>query len=170
VKELFAFSPYEAGLLVLGLCLLLAVWLPVTLLRRYVTLPFIPILGGMALFWCLPDALTLEPFSAAKLSVWERLTEAVVVISLVGAGLKIDSRHLLLAPPIRRLLLVAMPLCIAAVALLAWGLAGLPVPAALLLGRRWPRPIPSSPATCKWTAPARATPTACASRSRPKPA
>jgi sodium/hydrogen antiporter len=134
VKELIAFSPYETGLLVLGLCLLLAVWLPVTLLRRYVTLPFIPVLGGMVLFWFLPDAMTLDPFSQDKLSVWERLTEAVVVISLVGAGLKIDSRHLLLAPPIRRLLLVAMPLCIAAVALLAWELAGLPLAAALLLG------------------------------------
>ncbi len=134
MKELIAFSPYEAGLLVLGLCLLLAVWLPVTLLRRYVTLPFIPILGGMALFWFLPDALTLDPFSKGKLSIWERLTEAVVVVSLVGAGLKIDSRHLLLAPPIRRLLLISMPLCIAAVALLGWGLAGLPVSAALLLG------------------------------------
>ena len=125
LKDLIAVSPYEVGLLVLGLCLLLAVWLPVIALKRYVTLPFIPILGGMALFWLLPDDVMLDPFSKDKLSVWERLTEAVVVISLVGAGLKIDSRHLLLAPPIRRLLLVAMPLCIAAVALLGWGLAGL---------------------------------------------
>ena len=134
MKDLIAVSPYEVGLLVLGLCLLLAVWLPVILLKRYVTLPFIPILGGMALFWLLPDAMMLDPFSKEKLSAWERLTEAVVVISLVGAGLKIDSRHLLLAPPIRRLLLIAMPLCIASVALLGWGLAGLSLSAALLLG------------------------------------
>ncbi|HET6467513.1 MAG TPA: cation:proton antiporter, partial [Geminicoccaceae bacterium] len=134
MKELIAFSPYEVGLLALGVCLLLAVWLPVTLLKRYMTLPLIPILGGMALFWFLPDFMTLDPFSKEKLSVWERLTEAVVVISLVGAGLKIDSRRLLLAPPIRRLLLVAMPLCIAGVALLGWGVAGLSLPAALLLG------------------------------------
>ena len=134
MKELIAFSPYEAGLLALGLCLLLAVWLPVTLFKRYVTLPLVPILGGMALFWFLPDAPILDPFSEDKLSAWERLTEAVVVISLVGAGLKIDSRHLLLTQPIRRLLLVAMPLCISAVALLGWGLAELSWPAALLLG------------------------------------
>ena len=134
MKELFDFSPYEAGLLVLGICLLLAVWLPVTLLRRYVTLPFIPILGGMALFWFLPSFMTLDPFSKGRLDVWERLTEAVVVISLVGAGLKLNSTHLLLAAPIRRLLLVAMPLCIAAVALLGWGLAGLSLAGALLLG------------------------------------
>lgn len=134
MKELIAFSPYEVGLLALGVCLLVAVWLPVTLLKRYMTLPLIPILGGMALFWFLPDFVTLDPFSKEKLSVWERLTEAVVVISLVGAGLKIDARHLLLAPPIRRLLLVTMPLCIAGVALLGWGVAGLSLPAALLLG------------------------------------
>jgi NhaP-type Na+/H+ or K+/H+ antiporter len=134
LKELIAFSPYEVGLLALGLCLLLAVWLPVTLLRRYMILPFIPILGGMALFWFLPDGLTLDPFSKESLGIWERLTEAVVVISLVGAGLKIDSRHLLFAPPVRRLLLIAMPLCIAGVGLLGWGLAGLSVSAALLLG------------------------------------
>ena len=65
MKDLIAVSPYEVGLLVLGLCLLLAVWLPVILLKRYVTLPFIPILGGMALFWLLPDAVTLDPFSKA---------------------------------------------------------------------------------------------------------
>ena len=170
MKELIALSPYEVGLLALGLCLLLAVWLPVTLLKRYMTLPLIPILGGIALFWFLPDAMTLDPFSKVKLGVWERLTEAVVVISLVGAGLKIDSRHLLLARPIRRLLLVAMPLCIAGVALLGCGVAGLSLSAALLLGRRWRRPIPCSPATCRWTVRVPATPTACALRSRPKPA
>ncbi len=80
MKELIAFSPYEVGLLALGVCLLVAVWLPVTLLKRYMTLPLIPILGGMALFWFLPDFVTLDPFSKEKLSVWERLTEAVVVI------------------------------------------------------------------------------------------
>ncbi len=42
MKELITFSPYEVGLLALGVCLLLAVWLPVTLLKRYMTLPLIP--------------------------------------------------------------------------------------------------------------------------------
>ena len=59
MKELIAFSPYEVGLLALGVCLLSAVWLPVTLFKRYMTLPLIPILGGMALFWFLPDFVTL---------------------------------------------------------------------------------------------------------------
>ena len=90
VSDLLAARPYAAGLLALGLCLLLAVWLPVTLFRRYMTLPLVPILGGMALFWLLPGALTLDPFAEHQLAAWERLTEAVVVISLVGAGLKID--------------------------------------------------------------------------------
>jgi sodium/hydrogen antiporter len=170
LKELIALSPYEVGLLALGLCLLLAVWLPVTLLKRYMTLPLIPILGGMALFWFLPDAMTLDPFSKVKLGVWERLTEAVVVISLVGAGLKIDSRHLLLAQPIRRLLLVAMPLCIAGVALLGWGVAGLSLSAALLLAAALAPTDPVLAGDLQVAVRVPATPTACALRSRPKPA
>ncbi len=134
MKDLFSFAPYELGLLALGLCLLAGVWLPVALFRRHVTLPLVPLLGGMAVFAFLPDIYDFDPFSKEKLTVWEKLTEAVVVISLVGAGLKIDSRRLLLAAPVRRLLFLAMPLCIALTALLAWGLAGLAVPAALLIG------------------------------------
>ena len=65
----------------------------------------------------------------------ERLTEVAVVVALMGVGLAIDKR-----PGWRswistwRLLALAMPLCIAAVALLGWGLMGLAPAAALLLG------------------------------------
>jgi sodium/hydrogen antiporter len=65
----------------------------------------------------------------------ERLTEVTVIVALMGVGLAIDKR-----PGWRawtstwRLIGVAMPLCIAAVALLAWGLMGLAPAAALLLG------------------------------------
>ncbi|MDQ3627317.1 MAG: cation:proton antiporter [Actinomycetota bacterium] len=65
----------------------------------------------------------------------ERLTEVTVIVALMGAGLAIDRR-----PGWRswsstwRLLAIAMPLCIGAVALLGWGLMGLSPAAALLLG------------------------------------
>ena len=91
MKELIAFSPYEAGLLMLGLCLLVAVWLPVTLLRRYVTLPFIPILGGMALFWYLPDALTRElDFAAPELAAPELAAPDFARALLEPAGAVLD--------------------------------------------------------------------------------
>jgi NhaP-type Na+/H+ or K+/H+ antiporter len=65
----------------------------------------------------------------------ERLAEVTVLIALMGVGLAIDR-------PIGwrswgatwRLLGIAMPLCIGAVALLGWGFAGLAPASALLLG------------------------------------
>ena len=169
MKELIAFSPYEAGLLMLRLCLLVAVWLPVTLLRRYVTLPFIPILGGMALFWYLPDALMLDPFSADKLSVWERWPKRSWWSRWWGR----DSRS--------TRAVCCSPRPFAACSWLPCRCALLPSPCSVggwpgcrcrqpCWGPCWRRPIPSSPATCRWTARGRATRTACASPSRPKPA
>ena len=78
----------------------------------------------------LPDVL---PGSNRELI--ERLTEVTVIVALMGTGLAIDR-----PPGLRawvstwRLLAVAMPLCIASVALLGWGLMGLGPAAALLLG------------------------------------
>jgi NhaP-type Na+/H+ or K+/H+ antiporter len=65
----------------------------------------------------------------------ERLTEFVVIVSLMGAGLKLDR-------PVSwrgwgstwRLLGIAMPLTIAGIALLGWAVLGLGAAAALLLG------------------------------------
>lgn len=66
--------------------------------------------------------------------VIEHASELIVIISLAGAGLAIDTvgtwRNW---NPTWRLLGIAMPLTIAAVALLGWGWLGLGLPAALLL-------------------------------------
>jgi NhaP-type Na+/H+ or K+/H+ antiporter len=65
----------------------------------------------------------------------QRVTEVAVIVALMGVGLAIDRR-----PGWRawastwRLLGIAMPLTIASVALLGWGLMGLAPAAALLLG------------------------------------
>jgi NhaP-type Na+/H+ or K+/H+ antiporter len=65
----------------------------------------------------------------------ERLTEFVVIVALMGAGLKIDRplgwRSWM---PAWRLLGVSMPLTIAAVAWLGWSVLGLGLASALLLG------------------------------------
>ena len=65
----------------------------------------------------------------------ERITEFVLIISLMGAGLKLDR-------PVGwqrwavtwRLLGISMPLTIAAIAALGWGLLGLGLASAILLG------------------------------------
>src|SRR4051794_33658181 len=86
----------------------------------------------------LPEGLVLDPVVIRPQI--ERITEFAVLVALMGVGLAID-RPLRLRDraswaawsPTWRLLAVAMPLTIGAVALLGWGL-GLAPAAALLLG------------------------------------
>jgi NhaP-type Na+/H+ or K+/H+ antiporter len=78
----------------------------------------------------------LPRFNPLQNSMWaERLTELVVIVALMGAGLKIDralgwKRWMITW----RLLGIAMPLSIAAIALLGWCILRLPPASALLLG------------------------------------
>jgi NhaP-type Na+/H+ or K+/H+ antiporter len=118
---------------VIGFGALLAGILPRLLERRPLSMP-IAFLGlGMLVFGLpigLPDA---DPLAHPKAT--EHLTEIGVIVALMGAGLKIDR------PLSRkgwastwRLLAIAMPVTIAAVALLGWWWAGLVPAAAMLLG------------------------------------
>jgi NhaP-type Na+/H+ or K+/H+ antiporter len=116
-----------------GVGALLAGVLPRILERRPLSMPIAFLALGMLVFALplgLPDA---NPLAHPKLT--EHLTEIGVIVALMGAGLKIDR------PLSRRgwastwrLLAIAMPLTIAAMALLGWWWAGLVPAAALLLG------------------------------------
>ncbi|WP_067502947.1 sodium:proton antiporter [Actinoplanes sp. TFC3] len=116
-----------------GVGALLAGILPRVLERRPMSMPIVFLALGMVVFALpldLPDA---DPFAHPKLT--QHLTEVCVIVALMGAGLKIDR------PLARgrwtstwRLLIIAMPVTIAAVALLGWWWAGLVPAAALLLG------------------------------------
>jgi len=124
-------SPYILALTGAGLLIALVAWLPIALKRLPLSLPIICIGIGAALF-SIPQV-TLSPLPMDHPEVTERFTEFVVIIALMGAGLKIDRvfhfRHWEVT---WRLLAVTMPLSIAAIALLGvWG--GLPWVAALLL-------------------------------------
>jgi sodium/hydrogen antiporter len=79
----------------------------------------------------MPEALdpTVSPY------LWETTSEIAVIVVLFATGLRIDnvsswSRW----RPTVRLLLIAMPLTIAALALLGWALAGMTIAGAVLLG------------------------------------
>lgn len=125
---------YVTTLTVLGVVILFTAWLPMVLHRLPISLPIICIIFGALLAWSpfspLPDFNPLE-----NRYLTQRLTELVVIVALMGAGLKID-RPLSWRGWIVtwRLLGIAMPLTIAAVALLGWGLLGLGAASALLLG------------------------------------
>lgn len=130
-----------SGLYLLGgLCLLLAVVLPQVLHRFAVSAPMVLVGVGLLIgLTPLPDVLGVDQEPTATLVL--HLTELTILVALMGVGLALD-RPLDLRSwrSIRgwwatwRLLVVAMPLTIAAVAVLGWWVAGLAPAAALLLG------------------------------------
>lgn len=129
----FELDLYDVGLVGLGLAMLLGAWLPVFFTRRPMTLAVIYLAGGAVLF-SLPVGLP-APDPVAHGVLAERLTELVVIISLMGVGLKLDRViDLTKWGSTWRLLAIAMPLTIAGTALAGWWTLGLTVPAAVLLG------------------------------------
>lgn len=125
-------APYILALTGAGLLIALVAWLPLALKRLPLSLPIICIGLGAALF-SLPQ-ITLRPLPTSYPEIAERFTEFVVIIALMGAGLKIDRVfHLRHWGITWRLLAITMPLSIGVIALLgAW--AGLPWIVAILLG------------------------------------
>ncbi|MGK5682135.1 cation:proton antiporter [Actinoplanes sp. URMC 104] len=118
---------------VIGFGALLAGILPRLLERRPLSMPIAFLALGMLVF-ALPIGLpNADPLLHPK--VTEHLTEIGVIVALMGAGLKID-RPLSLRgwSSTWRLLVIAMPVTIAAMALLGWWWAGMVPATALLLG------------------------------------
>jgi NhaP-type Na+/H+ or K+/H+ antiporter len=120
------YALFGAGALLAGI-------LPRLLERRPLSMPM-TFLGLGVLVFGLPLGLPpADPLAHPKLT--EHLTEIGVIVALMGAGLKIDrpfGRRRWAST--FRLLIVAMPVTIAAVALLGWWWAGLVPASALLLG------------------------------------
>ncbi len=123
-----------------GGSLLLAVVLPVALSRIAVSAPMVLLAVG-ALIGLLPtfEGMDVSPVDHREFT--EHLTEFTVLIALMGVGLALD-RGLSWGQWVTwkrwgatwRLLILAMPLCIAGVALLGWWVMGLAPAAAVLLG------------------------------------
>ncbi|MGC6398981.1 cation:proton antiporter [Sphingomonas sp. FW199] len=116
-----------------GALILLTAWLPMLLRKAPLSLPILCVAAGAALF-ALP---LLRPFAVHPLEysvLVERVSELVVIVSLMGAGLKIDRiiglRNWVLT---WRLLGIAMPVTMLIVAGLAWGLMGFGLATALLI-------------------------------------
>ncbi|MGX9978635.1 cation:proton antiporter [Methylobacterium fujisawaense] len=117
-----------------GVLVLLTAWLPMVLRALPLSLPICCVGIGAALS-AIPAVAAITPHPSLHLKLIEHATEAVVVISLMGAGLKIDRligwRRWAVT---WRLLGIAMPLTILALTALASTLLGLGLAAALLLG------------------------------------
>lgn len=126
-------EPYILWLTGVGLLIALVAWLPLALKRLPLSLPIICIAIGAAIV-LIPE-MSLEPSPLAYPAITERFTEFVVIIALMGAGLKLDRLFSWRRWCVTwRLLAITMPLSIAAISLIGgWGL-GLSWTAALLLG------------------------------------
>ncbi|HYH30496.1 MAG TPA: cation:proton antiporter, partial [Pseudonocardia sp.] len=116
-----------------GVGALLAGLLPRLLADRPLSMPIVFLGLGMAVF-ALVDALP-NPDPMRHPGVTERITEIALIVALMGAGLKLDRPIGLRSwSSTWRLLAIAMPLTIAATAVLGWWWIGLAPAAALLLG------------------------------------
>lgn len=126
-------DPYDLFLGALGIAVLAAAALPRLLAARPLSIPIVHLVMGAAAFALIDDLPTPDPLSDD--AIVERLSELVVIISLMGTGLRLDRRVGWSSWSLTwRLLAVAMPLSIAATSLLGWGVLGLTPAAALLLG------------------------------------
>lgn len=124
---------YIVILTLLGIVILLTAWLPMVLRTLPLSLPIVCILLGVAFAWSPLAPGAINPLENRY--VTERMTELVVIVALMGAGLKLDR-------PFGwtrwrttwRLLVIAMPLTILAIAITGWLLLALPLASAVLLG------------------------------------
>jgi NhaP-type Na+/H+ or K+/H+ antiporter len=126
-------DPYILVLTGAGLLIALVTWLPLALRRLPLSLPIVCIGLGAAIF-SLPQV-TLDPLPMLYPEITERFSEFVVIIALMGAGLKLDRIFSFRTWGITwRLIAITMPLSIAAITFIAGWWMGLSWTAALLLG------------------------------------
>ena len=124
---------YEVVLTIGGFAALLAAWIPAYTARRPLSLPIVLVVVG-GLFFALPIGLA-PPDPRDHLALTEHATELVVIVALMGAGLKIDRPFGWAAWGLTwRMLAVAMPITIALTAALGATVGGIAGASALLLG------------------------------------
>ncbi len=134
VSGFFSLSEYHVLMVAVGAAIFLAYLLPRLLFQRAASSAALLMIFGLLAYAVVPGMPSaLDPTTAPRL--WEVTSEIVVIIVLFATGLRIDNLgSYRLWQPTLRLLLVAMPLSIAAVAVLGWWLAGMTVAGAVLLG------------------------------------
>lgn len=124
---------YEVGLAVIGLAALIAAWLPAYTADRPISLPVVLVGFGAAVFALALGLPTPDP--RAYPDAVERITEFAVIVSLMGAGLKIDRPFSLAGwSSTWRMLALVMPMTVAGTALAGVAVGGLAAVSAVLLG------------------------------------
>ena len=133
-EPFFGLSSTHVLMAALGAAVIVAYLLPRLAFLRMASSSAILMLLGLVAFAFIPGMpKPLDP--TVSPGIWEVVSELTVIVVLFSTGLRIDdvsswSRW----RPTVRLLLIAMPLTIGAVALLGWALAGMTLAGAVLLG------------------------------------
>tara|TARA_R110000751_G_scaffold307857_3_gene432869 strand:- start:10110 stop:11375 length:1266 start_codon:yes stop_codon:yes gene_type:complete len=133
-SQFFEFSSYHIAVTFIGFIIILASWLPRIFSKREPAAAPLMIIFGATAALLFPDFPSL-PDPRRNPLPWELVSELAVIIALFGAGLRIDK----LKPwsrwfPTLRLLCIAMPLTILAIAFAGTIITGLTVAGAILLG------------------------------------
>ncbi len=124
---------YIFALTVIGIAALGMAWMPSITKRLYVSYSIIYVIAGIVLYTVFGHLPSPDPHRESAITI--RLTELVVIVSLMGSGLKIDQPFSLKtwAVPFR-LVTLTMILCIAAVACLTHYFLGFNWATSILLG------------------------------------
>jgi len=130
----FGLSPNHILMAAVGAAVFVAYFLPRLPFLRATSSSALLMLLGLLTFSLIPGMpAALDPTAAPQL--WEITSEIAVIVVLFATGLRIDNVSSWARwRPTVRMLLIAMPLTIAALALLGWALAGMTVAGAVLLG------------------------------------
>ena len=131
---MYEFDEYHLLLGGLGAAIVLSYWFPRFLSGREPAASALLIIMGVTLLSFVPGVRDfMDPTQSPR--IWEVLAELCVIIGLFGTGLRID--HLADRKqwqPTIRLLAIAMPMTIVAVALFGWAAAGMTLAGGILLG------------------------------------
>lgn len=127
-------DPYIVVLTGFGVVVFLTAWVPMLFKELPLSLPMFCVALGAVVF-AIPGVPGVAPHPQDHLKITERLTELIVIVSLTGAGLKLDKPVAWKSYRLTwRLLGIAMPLSILGIAVLGSTLLGLGLPSAILLG------------------------------------
>lgn len=130
----FGLSQMHILMAAVGAAVFIAYLLPRIIFNRTALSSAVLMILGLVIFNLIPG-MPKVPDPTVSPAIWEIISEIVVIVVLFATGLRIDdisnwSRW----RPTVRLLVIAMPLTVAAIALLGWALAGLTVAGAVMLG------------------------------------
>lgn len=123
---------YILSLIVIGIASLAMSWMPSIAKKTQISYSIIYVVLGIIIFSLFPQLPVPDPTRHQKTAL--HLTEIVVIISLMGTGLKIDQRFNLRTWRVPlKLVSITMIMCIAAVALICYYILNLDIASSLLL-------------------------------------